>query len=64
MRDGIVENSTEVGSIVIKNPLVEESNKVLPVIRELNEIEFACSSSEAKAKTLSSSSSISAEYSV
>jgi hypothetical protein len=64
MKDGFVDSNTDLGTLVIKNPFIEESSKVLPVYKDLNEIEFGYSSPDLKAKVLAGSSPITAEYSV
>lgn len=55
-----MENSTEVGVMIIKNPLVEEANKTMPVYKDVNEVDFGYSSPDVKAKILSGSSTITA----
>lgn len=60
----MVENSTEVGVMIIKNPLVEEINKAMPVYKDVNEVDFGYSSPDVKMKILSASSTIMAEYSL
>jgi hypothetical protein len=64
MKDSLVESSTDVGTLVVKNPFIEESSRALPVYRDLNEAEFGYSPPDAKAKLLSGSSPATAEYSV
>lgn len=59
-----MENSVEIGTLIIKNPFIEESNKILPVFKDINEVEFGYNPPDAKAKILSGSSPITAEYTV
>ena len=59
-----MENTAEIGAMIIKNPLVEENNKTMPVYKDVNEVDFGYSPPDVKAKILSASSTITVDYSL
>jgi hypothetical protein len=64
IRDNIVEAANNVGTIVIKTPFLEESNKAIFVLKDLNEAEFGFMPNETKNRLITTTSPITAQYSV
>lgn len=52
------------GTLIIRSPFLEEENKTVPIIKDVNEVEFAFMPVEARKKLITSNSTVSALYSV
>ena len=64
MADNIVETVSHIGTLVIKNPFIEQENKTCAIFKDVNEIDFGFMSPEGKAKILSGTSSINAQLTI